>query len=193
MSEAKQHIAEISLYDGQGRRKYLTANERTRFRVQAEKLPLLERSFCLLHYFTGLRISEALEATGVRLDLGEGVVIIRSLKRRKDNVFRAVPLPMSYLKSLQRLNVTALPETRLWPFSRKTGYRIIKGVMRHAEISGLHASPKGLRHGFGIACVQQNIPLPTISKWMGHSSIKTTAIYLNAVGHEEREFAQRIW
>jgi integrase/recombinase XerD len=193
MSEAKQHVAEISLYDGQGRRKYLTANERKRFRMEAEKLPPSERSFCLLHYLTGLRISEALEATVARIDLGEGVVIIRSLKRRKDNVFRAVPLPMSYLKALKLMSADAPSESRLWPFSRKTGYRIIKGVMRKAEISGLHASPKGLRHGFGIACVQQNIPLPTISKWMGHSSIKTTAIYLNAVGAEEREFARRIW
>jgi integrase len=193
MSRTKQDIAEISLYDGQGRRKYLTASERKRFREYAETFPVSERNFCLMHFFTGLRISEALEMTVARIDLGEGVVIIRSLKRRKDNVFRAVPLPMSYLKALKRMSADALPETRLWPFSRKTGYRIIKGVMRRAKISGPHASPKGLRHGFGIICAQKNIPLPTISKWMGHSSIKTTAIYLNAVGKEEREFARRIW
>jgi integrase len=65
--------------------------------------------------------------------------------------------------------------------------------MRQAGISGPHACPKGLRHGFGIACVQKNIPLPTIAKWMGHSTINTTAIYLNAVGDEERQFAKRIW
>ncbi len=193
MSKAKQQVAEISLYDSQGQRKYLTADERRRFRQHAEMLPVSERNFCLIFYFTGLRISEALEMTAARIDLGEGVVIIRSLKRRKDNVFRAVPLPMSYLKALKHMSVNALSETRLWRFSRKTGYRIIKGVMLAAKIFGLCASPKGLRHGFGIACVQQNIPLPTISKWMGHSSIKTTAIYLNAVGKEEREFARRIW
>src|SRR5260221_13964772 len=129
MSRAKEDIAEISLYDGQGRRKYLTADERKRFRGQAEKLPASERNFCLIHYYSGLRISEALETTVARIDLGEGVVIIRSLKRRKANVFRAVPLPMSYLKALRRMSANAPPETQLWPFSRKTGYRIIKGVM----------------------------------------------------------------
>jgi len=28
---------------------------------------------------------------------------------------------------------------------------------------------------------------------MGHSSIITTAIYLNAIGKEERMFAKRLW
>lgn len=191
MSRAAQHSAETDIYDGQGRRKYLTASERRRFRAEAEKLPTLEKNFSLMLYFTGLRISEALEMTPQRLDLASGVVMIRSLKRRKDSVFRAVPLPRDYLRDLQRM--ASPSQTRLWPFSRKTGYRIIKSVMKDARISGLHASPKGLRHGFGIACVQKNIPLPTIAKWMGHSTINTTAIYLNAVGREERLFAKRIW
>jgi site-specific recombinase XerD len=82
---------------------------------------------------------------------------------------------------------------RLWTFSRKTGYRIVKQVMEAAGIKGVPACPKGLRHGFGVACVEANIPLPTIAKWMGHSSIETTAIYLNVIGKEERGLARRTW
>jgi integrase len=193
MSAAARHIAEMDIYDPHGRRKYLTPGERRQFRDRAKTLPEPERSFCLMFYFTGLRISEALELTPERIDLADGVVIIRCLKRRRTGLFRAVPLPASYLRALKRLASPSSPRTRLWPFSRKTGYRIIKKAMREAKISGLHACPKGLRHGFGIACVQNNIPLPTIAKWMGHSTIQTTAIYLNAVGREERLFAQRIW
>lgn len=192
-SRTAQLIANADIYDNHGRRKYLTGNERRRFRDQAKMLSPSEQNFCLMHYFTGLRISEALELTPGSLDLGEGVVVIRSLKRRKTGVFRAVPLPRSYLRDLKRMAASSPPENRLWSFSRKTGYRIIKALMRETRISGLHASPKGLRHGFGIACVQNNIPLPTIAKWMGHSTIKTTAIYLNAVGQEERSFARRLW
>lgn len=193
MTGAKVGISEIDIYDRHGKRKYLTADERRRFRVQAETLPASEQSFCLMHYFTGLRISEALELALQSLDPAEGVVMIRSLKRRKTGVFRAVPVPRDYLRDLQRMAAGSSPRDRLWPFSRKTGYRVIKQAMHDAQISGLHASPKGLRHGFGIACVQNNIPLPTIAKWMGHSTITTTAIYLNAVGREERMFAKRIW
>lgn len=188
-----RNLAEADIYDGQGRRKYLTAGERTRFRVRADLLSPQERNLCLMYYFTGARISEALAVTVRDVDYELGVVVLRTLKRRNPNVFRAVPLPCGYLRALRRMVRDADPETRIWPYSRKTAYRKIKAVMAEARIYGVHASPKGLRHGFGVACVQNNIPLPTITKWMGHSSIKTTAIYLNVVGREEREFAKRIW
>jgi integrase/recombinase XerD len=32
-----------------------------------------------------------------------------------------------------------------------------------------------------------------VSKWLGHSSIKTTAIYTEVVGAEERAFAENLW
>ena len=65
--------------------------------------------------------------------------------------------------------------------------------MREANIHGACASPKGLRHGFGIHAVSSGVPLTLVAKWMGHSSIKTTAIYTNAVGEEERKLAGRMW
>ncbi len=193
MSEAGRRNTEAEIYDYQGRRKYLTPAERQRFWAAAMTLREPKRSFCLMFYFVGARISEILETTPARLDLAVGVLMIRTLKRRKSGYFRAVPVPRSYLRDLSRVAIGKAPAERLWSFSRKTGYRIVKAVMKAAGISGGHACPKGLRHGFGIVCTQKNIPLPTISKWMGHSSIKTTAIYLNAVGPEERAFAKRIW
>lgn len=193
MAGSMRQIAEQGIYDGYGRRKYLSGAERKRFKQCVDELALPERCFCLMLYYTGLRISEALELTGNRVDISEGMITIRSLKRRKDKLFRAVPLPRVYLRELRRLHAPNEFHHPLWPFSRKTGYRIIKRIMRKAEVEGIQACPKGLRHGFGIACVQKNIPLPTIAKWMGHSSIQTTSIYLNAVGAEERQFAKRIW
>jgi site-specific recombinase XerD len=32
-----------------------------------------------------------------------------------------------------------------------------------------------------------------VQKWLGHSDIRTTVIYSNAVGKEERNVAQRLW
>lgn len=192
MSGPSRGIAQSDIYDPRGQRKYLNPAERKRFREVAEQLPSSRRCFCLLFYYTGLRISEALEITPERIDLSEGVVIIRTLKRRNEHTYRAVPLPRTFLRELRRLAVST-HHARLWSFSRKTGYRIIKAVMNEARIEGAQACPKGLRHGFGIACVQKNVPLPMIAKWMGHTTTQTTAIYLNAVGKEERQFARRIW
>jgi site-specific recombinase XerD len=58
--------------------------------------------------------------------------------------------------------------------------------MQEARLDGPHASPKGLRHGFGVAAVSAGIPLNLVQKWLGHAQLTTTAIYANAVGAEDR-------
>ena len=55
------------------------------------------------------------------------------------------------------------------------------------------ASPKGLRHGFGVAAVTAGIPLNLVQKWLGHAQLSTTAVYANAVGAEEKDIARRMW
>jgi hypothetical protein len=47
---------------------------------------------------------------------------------------------------------------KLWPWSRKTAYTRVIEVMERAGIEGSQASPKGLRHGFGVACIEKGIP-----------------------------------
>src|SRR5690606_18501731 len=87
----------------------------------------------------------------------------------------------------------SIEDIRLWPWSRMTGYRRICEVMDKAGIAGSYASPKGLRHGFGVRAIQANVPLTLVQKWLGHADIKTTAIYTCAMGPEEREIAARMW
>jgi integrase/recombinase XerD len=82
---------------------------------------------------------------------------------------------------------------RLWPWSRMTGWRGVHAVMQAAELDGVAASPKGLRHGFGVAAVIAGIPLNLVQKWLGHAQLSTTAVYANAVGAEERDIARRMW
>ena len=74
-----------------------------------------------------------------------------------------------------------------------TGWRAVHGVMQAARLDGPHASPKGLRHGFGVAAVTAGIPLNLVQKWLGHAQLTTTAIYADAVGAEEKDIARRMW
>jgi integrase len=39
----------------------------------------------------------------------------------------------------------------------------------------------------------RKIPLPIVQRWLGHSRLETTAIYLDVSGDEERELAKRLW
>ena len=70
-----------------------------------------------------------------------------------------------------------------------TGWRAVHGVMEAAGLDGPQASPKGLRHGFGVAAVSAGIPLNLVQKWLGHAQLTTTAIYADAVGAEEKDIA----
>jgi integrase len=190
----------MQLYDAEGRRKYMTADERARFLSAAEQAPRETRTFCLVLTYTGCRLSEALALTADRVDLDAGVVIFESLKKRRTGLYRAVPVPSSVLdaldlvhdlKALQRRSQAR--KTRLWPWSRVTAWRRVAGVMRDARIEGPQASPKGLRHGFGVQAVSVGIPLNMVQKWLGHAQLSTTAIYADAVGAEEQAIAAKMW
>jgi integrase/recombinase XerD len=78
--------------------------------------------------------------------------------------------------------------------SRCRAWQLIKGIMREAAITaGPHATPKGLRHSFGLHAIRSGVPLNLVQRWLGHASMNTTAIYLQAIGDEEREIAARMW
>jgi site-specific recombinase XerD len=65
--------------------------------------------------------------------------------------------------------------------------------MALADIAGLPAMPKGLRHGFGVNAFQSNIPPHLVQRWLGHADLRTTAIYADVIGPDERAFAARMW
>jgi integrase len=176
--------------DQTGRRKYLNADERLRFLRVADRLAPAPRALCHVHAYAGCRVSEALALTIHHVDAERLTLTIRTLKRRRP-CFRTVPVPQAMLDMLQALPLDA--GGRLWTIHRATAWRLVKATMQRACIAGPMACPKGLRYGFGILAAGHNIPTNLIQRWMGHSSPTTTAIYLDAVGSEERHFASRMW
>jgi integrase len=182
------------VFDRQGRRKYLNEAERTAyFRATKGEMDATRRAFCLTLYYTGCRISEALNLPVRCIDLSQKSIVFETLKRRRNGIFRSVPIPDSLAGIFSELLMGANETSRVWRLSRPTAYRLVKSCMKQAGIGGAMASPKGLRHGFAVACIGQNIPLPTIQKWMGHARLETTAIYLGVSGDEERQLAKRLW
>jgi len=183
-----------SVYNREGQRKYLTRSETLDFLRSAHAREPAVRAFCWILAATGCRISEALALTARNIDFKTGTLIIRSLKKRGKRLFRSIPLPKDLLLQLRKwLDSGVFTTERLWPWSRMTGYRRICEVMDAAGIRGDYASPKGLRHAFGVHAVQSGIPLNLVQRWLGHADLKTTAIYANAMGPEEREIASRMW
>ena len=180
----------MRLHDEAGRRLYLTPVERRRFLAVSQTRPEPLRALCHCLAHTGCRISEALALSPEHLDAEGGVLVIRSLKKRRAGHIRELPIPpelADLLISLSRYN------RRFWPIGRVTAWRQIKEVMAEADVVGPQATPKGLRHAFAVHAVLQQVPPGILQKWMGHADLSTTVIYTQLCGAEERAVARRMW
>jgi integrase len=139
---------EAALFDLKGNRKYLNGPERKAyFQAVKDEPDRLRRAFCLTLFYTGCRISEALNLTAERIDLTGKALVFETLKRRKRGYFRSVPIPDSLTELFRQLQSGLEPPAGIWTFSRTTAYRLVKNRMARAGIVGGMACPKGLRHG----------------------------------------------
>ena len=188
----------FDLIDKNGHRKYLVEEERHKLMIACKQVDPLDALFCQMLLWTGARISEVLCMTSNSIDLHDNLAIVRCLKKRRQNpVYRRIPLPEPYLIALSQhfglYDCESTSSTKLWRWSRATASRHLDNLMELAGISGPYANSRGLRHSFALICAQNAIPASVIKKWMGHSSIKTTMIYMDFGLNEQRNFAQRIW
>lgn len=187
-----------SLYTASGRRKYLTADERSRFLEGSLACARADqRTLCLTLAYTGCRISEALALTASSVERESGFIAFRTLKKRRGIVvIREVPVPLELLDVITAVHgIESMdPDARLWTLGRSRAWQLVKQIMKAARITpGVHATPKGLRHGFGLHALRSGVPINLVKRWLGHARLETTEIYLQAIGTEEREIAARMW
>jgi integrase/recombinase XerD len=151
----------MRLFDTKGHRLYLANSEREAFRKAAEQAPREVRPYCHTLLYTGCRPSEALALTADRVDFQAQAITFETKKKRRPGVYRAVPVPASLLDALDLVHSIRDRKTKaaLWTWSRKTAYTRVIDVMERAGVTGPQASPKGLRHGCGVACIEKGIPL----------------------------------
>lgn len=148
-------------------------------------------------YGCGLRISEALKLAVTDVDLGQGVLLLREAKFRKD---RLVPVSPGLAERLRHY-ATAVDCTRALDqpfFANRDGgnytkwavYGIFRHLLREAGIShgGRGRGPRlhDLRHTFAVHRLEDwyrqgaNLAakLPVLSAYMGHQSLAGTQRYL---------------
>ena len=142
------------------------------------------RLLFLIEWRAGLRISEALavETRDLSLDTDRPTIRVR---RGKGSKSRIVPmhaeLRAALSSALQFGNVGE--DDRLVRSSRSTADRWIKAAAARAEELGAippgrHISNHTLRHSYARHLLVHGIPINYLSRWLGHSSIQTTLIYL---------------
>lgn len=152
---------------------------------------LKHRAVIMTTYSAGLRISEVCRLTGSDIDSERMLIHVHGKGGRDRYVMLAQRL-LSALREYYR--VVRPPKPYLFPGS-KTEQSISPAVVRSAlkkaeEKAGLskHITPHVLRHAFATHLLEDGTDIRIIQVLLGHSSIRTTALYT----HVSREHIGRI-
>jgi integrase/recombinase XerD len=143
---------------------------------------LKHRALFGLLYGSGLRIREARVLEIRDIDSQRGLIHVRQGKGNKD---RYTVLPASLLRMLRCYWRAYRPEGLLFPGrnptepnSPKAFDSAIARVARHAGIKK-HVTCHVLRHSFATHLLEAGVDIVTIQKLLGHTSLKTTGLYLH--------------
>jgi integrase/recombinase XerD len=138
------------------------------------------RMSAMMMYCCGLRVSEAVTLRAEHIDSQRMVVHVRNSKGNKD---RYVPLPKRALELLRVYWRKYRPPTWLFPSAGVRGYispdsvrQCIKAACGEARITK-NVSCHTLRHSYATHLVEDGVELRAIQGFLGHQSIRTTAMY----------------
>lgn len=134
-------------------------------------------------YFTGMRISECLNLQVDDVDLEENLIHIRHGKGNKD---RFVPINAKLKELLVdytenwRVNSNYFFATRISGSLSPTRVAKVFSDTRKSLGWKKQVTAHILRHSFASKLVKNDVHLVKISKLLGHSSLKTTSIYVHS-------------
>lgn len=134
-------------------------------------------------YFTGMRISECLHLQVADVDLEGNVIYVVNGKGSKD---RKIPINSKLKELLIDYKDNWRVESEFFFATRISGTLSVTSVARvlreTTEALGWKKKVTAhiLRHSFASKLVKNNVHLVKISKLLGHSSLKTTSIYVHS-------------
>jgi integrase len=168
---------------------------------------------------TGARRGELLALAWPDVDLNTGILTIRKsleetkqglrIKETKGRKVRRLNLPESTVALLEGLREQQADARRMFGFDYPTDLDLVfcqpggnfirprtvsKAARRIAKKAGLTGvSLHTMRHSHGSQLLSLGVPLPTVSKRLGHANVHVTAtVYSHALPHDEIVAAQ-LW
>lgn len=161
-------------------------------KIAKEANPMAAR---LIRFYdlTGVRLKEGSHLVWDQVDLRSGRIV---LTKTKTNRPRIVPLTDSRLRHVKLLLASTPKHGRSdFVFWHTQGlgdpYADFSAVFyRYARKAGVSFSVHDLRHKFAVDYLRQGGNIYRLQKILGHSSIKTTEIYLDYLSPDEQLEAQ---
>jgi site-specific recombinase XerD len=134
-----------------------------------------------LAYGAGLRVSELVKLSVWDIDFEREVLYIRDAKWKKD---RITILPQKIIWEIReyiwnrKYDAVLFESSRWWKLSTRTAQNIFKQGCFRASIQK-NVTFHSLRHSFATHLLESGLDVSYVQKLLGHSSIKTTQIYLH--------------
>ena len=144
------------------------------------------RLVMLAQWRSGLRVSEALSLEVADLDFATTNPTVR-VRKGKGNKSRLVPMHPELAAAFRNfLDYSNTRRGKIFFANRTTVWRWIQGATARAV--QLNQIPVGkeigthtLRHSAARWWLAEGVPINHVSRWLGHSSITTTLIYLQVL------------
>ena len=129
------------------------------------------------YLLSGCRKSEALTVKWSNVDYANKTIFISGTKT--ENAIRYIPL---FPQTENLLNAIPRESEYIFPYSDN----LVKcNFKRLKEKYNLRFRIHDLRHTFATRCLEKNISINTVQRWLGHAQASTTA---NIYTHVQREF-----
>lgn len=145
---------------------------------------LKHKAILHLMYSTGIRREELLRLTIRDIDSARMIINIRQGKGKKDRQVvlhsKVLDLLRDYYQKYHPSNYLFEGQRKQQPYSATSLANILKTSARKVGITK-RVSPHILRHCFATHMLERGVNLKVIQQLMGHSSIKTTSIYLSLI------------
>jgi site-specific recombinase XerD len=144
-------------------------------------------------YGSGLRISETMRLKIPDVDSGRMVLRVELGKGKKD---RYAPLSPTLLEKLREYWRAYRPDAYLFPGPSPhrplSAGSVERAIRRAAKSAGIrkHVTAHTLRHSFATHLLEAGVDLRTIQIFLGHRSLRTTAIYLHVARTSLQRTAQ---
>lgn len=172
---------ELPKADNNEEPRYLSASERGRLMAALadDQTPEYLRDLVILALNTGLRRSEMFSLDWKDVDLDRGQITVRGAKSKSGNT-RHISINKPLAEMLERRGKASGQKGYVIP-NPETGNALVdvkKGwakLLQRARIKDFRLHD--LRHSFASQLVQRGVPLYTVQKLLGHSSMAMTARY----------------
>ena len=157
------------------------------YRMKGERGLLIKTLFQ-----TGARVSEFVNLKAEDVFFDEQMLLIAKAKGGKSRYVPILPELAQELRThLGKRTVGYLFETnRATRYSPRRIQQIVKETAEQAEITK-HVYPHLLRHSVATTLLERGMPIEQIQKFLGHSKLETTQVYVESSTEMMRESYQR--